>query len=112
MCWAREARIWGACTESVCCGQSCSGAGYTDDGAASCSALLDILAAAGDSDKATNAYRQQLFSVVLRALDIRRSAPMGASEESLDVVEGKAVDACVEAGFEMLIFSFGGGFDL
>ena len=66
-----------------------------DDGAASCSALLDILAAAGDSDKATNAYRQQLFSVVLRALDIRRSAPMGASEESLDVVEGKAVDACV-----------------
>ena len=66
-----------------------------DDGAASCSALLDVLAAAGDSDKATNAYRQQLFSVVLRALDIRRSAPVGASEESLDVVEGKAVDACV-----------------
>jgi U3 small nucleolar RNA-associated protein 10 len=66
-----------------------------DDGAASCSALLDVLAAAGDSDKATNTYRQQLFSVVLRALDIRRSAPVGASEESLDVVEGKAVDACV-----------------
>lgn len=66
-----------------------------DDGAASCSALLDVLAAAGDSDKATNAYRQQLFSVVLRALDIRRSAPVGSSEESLDVVEGKAVDACV-----------------
>lgn len=66
-----------------------------DDGAASCSALLDVLAAAGDSDKATNAYRQQLFSVVLRALDIRRSAPVGASEAYLDVVEGKAVDACV-----------------
>jgi len=65
------------------------------DGAASCAALLEIVAAAGDSEKATNAHRQQLFSLVLRALDIRRNAPVGAPEAALDAVEGKAVVACV-----------------
>ena len=35
-CWSSEARISGACTESDCCRQTCSGAGYTDGGAASC----------------------------------------------------------------------------
>jgi U3 small nucleolar RNA-associated protein 10 len=65
------------------------------NGAASCAALLEIIAAAGDSEKATNAHRQQLFSLVLRALDIRRNAPVGAPEAALDAVEGKAVVACV-----------------
>ena len=35
-CWSSEARSSGACTESDCCRQTCSGAGYTDGGAASC----------------------------------------------------------------------------
>ena len=65
------------------------------DGAASCAALLEIIAAAGDVDNASNAHRQQLFIVVLRALDIRRHAPVGAPEAALDAVEGAAVQACV-----------------
>lgn len=65
------------------------------DGAASCGALLEIISAAGEVDNASNAHRQQLFTVVLRALDIRRDAPVEAPEAALDVVEGKAVTACV-----------------
>ncbi|OUS46839.1 hypothetical protein BE221DRAFT_8521 [Ostreococcus tauri] len=66
-----------------------------DEGASSCAALLEIISAAGDSDKATNAHRQQLFSVVLRGLDVRREGPVGASEKALDYVEANAVSACV-----------------
>jgi U3 small nucleolar RNA-associated protein 10 len=56
---------------------------------------LEIIAAAGDVDNASNSHRQQLFIVVLRALDIRRHAPVGAPEAALDAVEGAAVQACV-----------------
>ena len=39
-CESSEARSSGACTESDCCRQTCSGAGYTDGGAASCPASM------------------------------------------------------------------------
>lgn len=67
-----------------------------DEGAAACAALLDIVSAAGDSQKASNAHRQQLFSIVLRGLDVHREGPLHSSEKALDVVEGNAVTACVK----------------
>lgn len=67
-----------------------------DEGAAACAALLDIVSAAGDSEKASNAHRQQLFSIVLRGLDVHREGPLHSSEKALDVVEGNAVTACVK----------------
>ena len=82
-CWSDEARSTGMCSQSDCCRQTCSGAGYTDNGDNQCSV--------GMTSRSTDEWYESMYHYECKTADCSDAECCG--------VPSTGSGTCWDAGF-------------